>query len=173
MRVSAASAGQEQIAELRGRRQNRAPESAQTVNAAMERKKARTAGRSDLARRALTVEVRDDISIILETSSHRPQYHYQSGTRTDSTISRRTFSVVSDFFCSEAWRALATYAVGKDGPRASCLKSSGRQKSRPSKKCPRLGGALQHEGATRADSQCELIGFARAVHYLQRVIVQA
>src|SRR5258705_11146667 len=38
----------------------------------MERKKARTAGRSDLARRALTVEVRDDISIILETSSRRP-----------------------------------------------------------------------------------------------------
>src|SRR5258708_8041588 len=38
----------------------------------MERKKARTAGGSDLARRALTVEVRDDISIILETSSRRP-----------------------------------------------------------------------------------------------------
>src|SRR5258708_35807370 len=38
----------------------------------MERKKARTAGRSDLARRALTAEVRDDISIILKTSGRRP-----------------------------------------------------------------------------------------------------
>src|SRR6267378_3182929 len=38
----------------------------------------------------------------------RSQLSNHSGTGTDSTISRRTESVVSDFFCSEAWRELAT-----------------------------------------------------------------
>ena len=54
------------------------------------------------------------------------QTKLHSGTETDSTISRKTDSVVSDFFCNEAWRELATTRCAKTGT-ASCLKSSGRQ----------------------------------------------
>ena len=36
-----------------------------------------------------------------------------------------------------------------------------------------LGGALQHQGAARADAERELVGFAGAVDDLQGVIVQA
>src|SRR6266852_1371648 len=55
------------------------------------------------------------------------------GTGTESTISRRTDSVASDFFCSEACRELATTRWEKTST-ASSLKSSGRQQSRPSRK---------------------------------------
>src|SRR5438270_11771592 len=58
---------------------------------------------------------------------------YHKMTAKDSTISRKTASVVSDFFWSEAWRELATTRCEKTET-ASCLKSSGKQKSRPSRK---------------------------------------
>src|ERR1700759_2184851 len=48
------------------------------------------------------------------------------GTRTESTMSRNTASVVSDFFCSEAWRELAATRCEKTVT-ASVLKSSGMQ----------------------------------------------
>src|SRR5215471_3086093 len=56
------------------------------------------------------------------------EHPIHSGTETDSTISRRTDSVVSDFFCREAWRELATTRCAKTGT-ASSLKSSGKQQT--------------------------------------------
>src|SRR6266852_781679 len=64
------------------------------VSAVIERRNARTAGRSALAQSCEMVDS------TLTAGDHK-------GTGTDSTISRRTESVVSDFFCSEAWRELA------------------------------------------------------------------
>src|SRR5258708_39290485 len=138
----------------------------------MERKKARTAGRSDLARRALTVEVRDDISIILETSNRRPSISLLE--RYANRLHNFAQNIFGGFrfLLQRSVARAGHYAVGKDG-HGELLEIIRQAEVAPFKKCPRLSGALQHERATRADSQCELIGFARAVHYLQRVIMQA
>src|SRR5579871_646853 len=80
-----------------------------TVSAAIERKNARTPGRSAFAQSCARV-----IGCATRVS--------YSGTRTDSTISRNAVSVVSDLRCSDAWRALATTRCAKTAT-ASCLKS--------------------------------------------------
>src|SRR3974377_107470 len=110
-----------------------------TVSAAIERKKARTPRRSALAGAVDMFKGSGMIASVEEatvtgrgrpsrkehnspakmTSADHEERH--RGTRTESTISRRTLSVVSDFFCSEAWRALATTRCEKTAT-ASCLK---------------------------------------------------
>src|SRR5579862_8031483 len=98
----------------------------------MERKNARTPGRSALVHSCAIREVCWLIKGERQNSeAWQPLYaagptNAYTGTGTDSTISRSAASVVSDFLCNEACRALATTRCANTDT-ASCLKSSGTQ----------------------------------------------
>ena len=80
--------------------------------------------------------------------------------------------MVSDFFCSEAWRELATTRCEKTG-NGKLLEVVGKAIVAAIEKSAGLRRALQHQRAAWADAQRQLLGVARAIHNFQRVVVQA
>jgi len=90
----------------------------------------------------------------------------------DSTISRRIASTCAAFFCVDAKRVFTTTRCAKTGT-INCLKSSGVQNSRPSRKARACAARWQHQQAPRANAERELFRVARALDNVDGIVAQA